>query len=407
MGARGLFFSSSLSYGFGAGGYWSIMAEDICAALARRAGIDCGVVEAVDPARFMSFCADAVQQRPDFIATFNFVTPFPEISVGDQTLFINELFPSRSVTIFLDHPIHLSDSIARFESGAARHSYRPTPAPPPVYGIMESGHRGFLRDLGIEDRRVFEFPQAGPPASPDVPSQADRPIGLLFYGSVSTPEPEDEFLAKHGLASPPVREAAGMALAAVLSGTDDSYLATRQALTANGISTDVGNMAAMARSIDRRARTLRRHRLLTGLTGLGVHVCGQVDQAFRDAHPDFVFLPPCPFMDVITLIRQSRIVLNDTINLREGALMRLHYARANGAVVATETSPWARQSLKDDGDIILLEGGGHDRDRLRALLDAPRQTQSIAQAGIADHDGAHLWDHRLAPMLACLKEGRS
>lgn len=397
MSGRGFFFSVGQSYGFSQGGYWGTMVRHLCEAL-DRCGRPCRPVEEAEPSKFLAICAEAQATAPEFIASFNFVTPVGELQAGGQSLFVQELFAARAVTIFLDHPVHLADTIVRFEAAAARHTFRPRPAPPPVYGVMDEDHAAFLVDLGIEAGRIFPFPQAGPPPAAAPPAMDRRGIGLLFYGSIPDIEPEEEYLSRHGLGAPVPRAAAGAALAAALAGTEDVYLAARRSLRDQGVDATPLNTAAVARAADRRARALRRHALIDSLGDLPIHICGTVGPAFAAAHPGATLLGPLPFSRVTELIRDSRIVLNDTINLRQSVLMRLHYARAEGAVVASEWSPWQAAAFRDGENVMLLGNGADPAELLRN----PQRLQAMADAGRADGAARHLWDHRLPALVRTL-----
>lgn len=393
-----LFFSTHLAYGFAAGNYWSTMIADICAALG-RAGAACDRVEAADNNAFNAFLLEARRQPRQFIATFNFMVPFPDNSIGGKKIFVPELFAARAVTLFLDHPIHLAPMIARFESAARQHVYRPAPAPTPIYGVMEADHAIVLHDLGIEPDRIFVFPQAGPSPVDALIPLAERPIDLLFHGSIADLTPEDEFLHAHRFIGPDFPKAVRETLDAALTGREDVYGAAKKALAAMGKSTTVAQIAEFARIIDVRARLVRRWALLSGLADLKIHFCGNVAESFRRANPNGVYLGAKPFDDVMALARQSKIVLNDTINLRQAALMRFHYSMAQGCVLATESSAWFRDAFADGEDAVLLEPGTPHAEILRDVLDDPGRAQRIAEAGRAKQMRAHQWDNRVGNFL--------
>ena len=395
MPAPSLFFSLYQSYGFAAGNYWSAMIEDICAALG-RVDVPCDLVEASDHHAFLGFLGQAIPQPRPFIATFNFVVPFPGITIGEYDIVMQELFAARSVTIFLDHPVHLAPEISYFEQASKHHGFRPAPAPPPVYGVMDAEHIHLLSDLGIDPDRVFVFPQAGPPPVADLLPLADRPLDFLFHGTIAPLVTEDQFFRDNGLNDPADVQAARHCLAAALSGSDDVYLAAKAALGKAG---DALAVADFARVINVRARLVRRWALLSALSDLNIQFCGEVCDQFRAANPNGTYHGPKNFTDIAQMMRQTKVVLNDTINLRHSALMRVHYAMAHGCVVASEGNPWFCSEYRDGGDIVLLDPDGNPAQRLRALLTDLDAAQTIADAGRAKQIAAHQWDHRVGAMV--------
>ena len=398
-----LFFSVQHAYGASQNNYWSAMIKDICAAL-NRAGTQCDIVEAKNNNDFQNFLCVAIRENRKFIATFNFVAPFPEISVCGNKVLMQELFSARSVTIFLDHPVHLTNAIGRFEQSGRRHNYRPTAAPLPVYGIMESGHAEILHDLGVDSKRIFLFPQAGPsPLQVSLQPLPKRPIDLLFHGTISDVMPEEDFLKKHGLQHPSVRETVSQALSDALDGNEDIYISVKSGLSRRGIQNNVPRDAELARLLNLRARAIRRWKLLSTLSDIEVHFCGDVSDRFKAENPKGIYHGPMSFSAVCDLLKQTKVALNDTINLRQAALIRFHYAMAHGCVVATEGNDWIRTNYSDGDDVLVLKGGGTDKAKITALLGDLDYAQSVACAGMAKQVAGHQWDHRLPPFLNALE----
>ena len=393
-----LFFSTVVAYGFSAGNYWGAMIADICAALG-RAGAPCDIVEAETNTEFVSFLLEARRFPRHFIASFNFLVPFPDLKLDGRKVLAQELFAARAVTIFLDHPAHQASAIAYFERAARGHKHRPAPAPPPVYGVMDPDHAGLLADLGIEAGRVFPFPQAGPAPGDPPPPLSERPVDILFFGSIGDLAPEDEFLRAQGLDRMGFDQVARAALQAALRGEEDVYLACKKGLAKIGWASDIQRIAEFARLIDIRVRAVRRHALLGSLDALKIVCCGEIAQSFRQAHLNATVLDPKPFPELLGLMRQSKIVLNDSINLRQSALMRLYYAMAQGCAVATEANDGLRAAFRDGEEAILLEPGQDHAGRLRDLLADPARLQAIADAGRTRQIAAHQWDHRVPALL--------
>jgi hypothetical protein len=227
----------------------------------------------------------------------------------------------------------------------------------------------------------------------------ERPIDVLFYGTVTAPLPEDRFFRQHHFEDRAIQDALSAAMRAVLSGTEDPYTAVKARLAALGASDDIVRIADIARLVDARVRAVRRWTLLSGLADLKVHFCGNVADDFRGANPNGVYLGAKSFSDVMDLVRRSKIVLNDTINLRQGMLMRPCYAAAEGCVLALESNAWFHSAFADGHNAILLEPGAPHAEKLRASLAAMDHLQSIADAGRVAQANAHQWDHRIGPLV--------
>lgn len=393
-----LFFSTYQAYGFGAGNYWSTMIADICGALG-RAGAACDLVEAANAQSFQAFLGAAIPEPRSFIASFNFIVPFPDIKVGGKFIFVQELFPVRAVTIFLDHPVHLAATIHRFEWSARTHAYRPAPAPPPVYGVMEPGHAALLLDLGIAPERIFPFPQAGPEPAGAVTPLAHRSIDTLFHGTIADLPPIDAFLDEQKIVDRDLRDAFHTVLESALAGSEDVYAGSKRRLMALGQTANPLNIAEFARLVDVRARAVRRWTMLSALSDLEIVFCGAVAESFRRANPKGDFRGPKSFAEVSDLVRRSKIVLNDSLNLRHGALMRFHYAMAEGCILATESGDWYRTEFAEGEAAVLLPADQSSSERLREVLADGDRAQRIADAGRARQAAAHRWDHRVGPML--------
>lgn len=389
----GVFFSNGPS-----GHYWYKMVQDVCDALA-RAGCPCtplapAVLEDVVP-----FLRHADATKPRFAASFNFrIFGIDELTETlKRGVFPYEFMEAPPIISLLDHPAHEFQSMQQFEKFSRT---RPAIAPP-LYGVMDQDHIAFMADQGIAPERVFLFPQGGPPSANDAPPMTERPIDFIFHGSIAELESDDAFFTRLGITNPTARTLFEGVMEQVLSGAEDPYQAAKAALTSLGYKAPAA-AAAMAMDVDRRARLVRRWRMLSNLKDLTIHFCGSVCTSFQRQNPNGIYLGALPFTDVADKVRHSKIMLNDTINLRHTALMRLHYAMADGCVVASQSNRGLIQNFKDGQDIVFLTGTADDAPKLLDLALDLSGLQTIADTAAGTHNGNHLWDNRLEGFLKAL-----
>jgi hypothetical protein len=399
---EGLFFSNYSSYGFNVGSYWAIMVADMCRALT-----DCGVPTKVavvtDGASLAGAVNAAIQTPPLFVGTFNFATPF-QLVVGDEPIWVGEPLVCRAVTIFLDHPVHMVAEIVACEARARLTRYRLTLPPLPLYGIMENGHREFLNDMGIADDRIVVVPQGAPePDGVVLPLLADRPIPMLFTGTVSPLETEDAFLSVVGDGA--AARAALLKVVEVALSNGDSYAAAKREYSRLGSRPDPQMWANVAKLADIRARALRRRALLLRFKDMPVHFCGTIDEEFARQFPLGVFHGNRSFEDVLKIKRQARMLLNDTINLRDGLLIRAYYAMAQGCVLVTERNTFVEREFVDGTDAILLDSAPEDTARIMSLLSDVDKLQAISNSGQATLARHHRWTERVKDLADVLTRG--
>ncbi len=402
MRTTGLLFTNYSAYGFSAGSYWTIMMADVGKALT-LCGAPAHLAEINSGAELARIVNDGIKNPPGFIGTFNFATPFA-LTIGTETVWLAEPMSCRAVTIFLDHPIHMASEIRDFEAKAGQTRFRAALPPPPLYGVMENAHRAFLNDMGIDDGRILVVSQAGPePDGRPVAPLSDRPVPLLFAGTVAPLETEDAFLSMVGTG-----ETARTALLKVLEAAlanRDPYVTAKTEYTRLGSRQDPVMWAEVAKRADIRARALRRRAMLLRFKDMPVHFCGSIEDAFASQFPHAVFHGNLPFSDVLGLMDKTRVVLNDTINLQAGLLIRAFYAMARGCVLATESNAFACAEFADGADAVLLDGEPGDGEKVAALLADPGRLQAVADAGRAKVAQRHRWSDRVRELADVLTRG--
>lgn len=389
LGAQGLFFVNSTTYGGIAAGYWSAMAADLGAAMT-QAGLPVRPFDLTDTRAAVDLLDGLAGNRaPPFCVTFNLS---PRLQIEGDGLRLWKRLPCPLVTLLLDHPVHLGEAIGAMN--------RDGQAGPRLWGAMEQGHLDFLRQMGLGGDSLFLLPQAGPPPAPAVAGFAERPVPIAFTGSIDTLEGDAAFAAGLGLEP----RATALAVAEILDGGDDPFTITLRHLSHALAGRPAEESWRLARALDRRARTLRRWRLFAALEGLPVHIHGDIHDDFRRRFPGFAYPGPLTWPETLELYGRSKLVLNDTINLRGSALIRLYYAMARGAVAATEMNGFLATNFHPEREVLGLDARRPgEAGRVAALLADPARWQGMARAASARASSRHQWRHRLAPLVRALK----
>ena len=163
-------------------------------------------------------------------------------------------------------------------------------------------------------------------------------------------------------------------------------------------------MVQLAYKIDIRVRNMRRYRLLTRLKDVPVHIYGHVGPKASRLVPNGIFHAPVPFSAMLDLFDNSRVVLNDTINLRDSALIRLFYSMARGCVVATEMNRFVANAFTPLGEIIPMSGDAEEgMALLRQCVEAPDSCQEMAEAALATYQAGHTWSHRIDGLVKAIE----
>ena len=379
--------------------WWQTVVGDLSAALA-RANVNCDILAPERVEDIVPLVQRLSDQSLAFFASFNFrITHISELALNlGRTVFPHEFADVPPVVFFLDHPAHEAKSIKYFEylGNCRRHLTGPR------YGVMDQDHVPIMLDYGVSKDRVFVFPQGGPPPCPTPRSMAERPIDFIFHGSIPELETDDAFFTRLGIGDPRVRSMMTEVIEQVLRDQESPYRGAKSVLERLGFSSADAS-AQMAVDIDRRARALRRWTMLSALRDLNILYCGNICESFQRQNPNGKYLGYLGFAEVCELVRSSKIMLNETINLRNAALFRLHYAMADGCVIASQKNAGLARDFQDRQDIVFLSCTSADVAMLKDLVADIPALQSIADQALATHAKGHLWDHRLGAFLNVLQ----
>ena len=385
----GAFALSTSQYGTVNDSYWAVMAHDICAALG-RAGQTCNLVPPIPP--HITALVDACLKGsgpPDYVVTFNLM---PGLNLGGQSVW--ELAKLPQTVICLDHPIHLAQQLSAL--------IPPSGMPERWIGIMEKEHSHLLHAIGWPADRIFLCPQGAPPPRSHRKSyRQGEKTGIVFSGTLTYPLPHQDYCDSIGLTPPHLRAALEQAVEQALSTEDDIFILAMRLFGEFGL--PAVTLVQLTQQIDRRARLLRRFRVLSSLSDFPITVYGSAEPDVARQLPHCTFHPGVGWSQMQNLMESARIVVNDTINLRDAGLIRLFYPMSLGTVVASDVNRMLRTSFTPQRDFIAV---GDDRSETKATVEQVLHDDTFAQT-MADNaltifTKGHQWDSHISGLLTAL-----
>lgn len=194
----GIIFLNTSVYGGISDSYWTVMMEDIAAALRRR-NDECICINPNNPEHINMIQMMALGGfRPRYLLLFNFAPAFARAN-DPSTLGALGGIKAPYISLFLDHPALLGKRISEMEAGIAAD---PSLRPLRHYGLMEREHLAIMERLGAPASSCFLFPQAGgaPVAEPRPMEQ--RSITAIFAGTIEAEISNQAFCEQMGMKDP-------------------------------------------------------------------------------------------------------------------------------------------------------------------------------------------------------------
>lgn len=392
----GLAVSGESIYGSHEDNYWRVMLNDIRQAL-EAAG---GRLDVVGPT-----VEEVLRgETPPYVILFNFK---PKLFVGkeDRQTHVGSFWrnaPTRLIGLCIDHALNVLEPLLELQQAA-----RANPKLPPRYvGVMEQSHIDFLKAFGFDTSRSFVFAQAGPPPNPARLPIADRDVDIIGSGSLNDLTPDHEHWAEIlGSSDAGTIKLFERITDQVIDGDADIHEMVHPELQKAGINLSSEIYVAVLRAIDRRARDIRRHRMLELVKGFDVRFYGNASEKVRQQLPHISFHEPVSFARLVELYGNAKVAINDTINLRESALVRMFYAMAEGCVVASQPNAFLdREFISGRGYVPLSNSRPDGLELLRRCIEAPAEGQAIAEHGLSVYERGHTWGHRIEPLLRVIGE---
>lgn len=122
-------------------------------------------------------------------------------------------------------------------------------------------------------------------------------------------------------------------------------------------------------------------------------------------HTNVVIHDPVPYSEAMEIMKQAKIVLNNSPSFRLGNHERVLAGLACGALVFTDENPYMKDNFKDDESIAFYNYDQLDKvnDKVNAYLKDDAKRQQVANKGREIVMNNHTWDHRAAQLLKDLK----
>ncbi|WP_068467683.1 glycosyltransferase family protein [Candidatus Protochlamydia phocaeensis] len=149
-----------------------------------------------------------------------------------------------------------------------------------------------------------------------------------------------------------------------------------------------------------------RTELLMSIQDATVHVFGSQPEAggwkkYLGNKSNIHLHPPVPFSEAINLMKQAKILLNSTPEIKQGAHERILSGLASGAAVLTLDTPYMREQFKDEEDILLYgprdwEAVNH---KINLYLNDENKRNNLVGKGREKVLQHHTWDQRAQTLI--------
>lgn len=397
--ALGMIFLNTSVYGGVPDSYWTVMMEDISAALQRRGDDHICINPDMDEHRNMLKMMVLGGFRPRYLLQFNFAPAFARADDPSQLGVLGGI-KAPYYSLFLDHPSLLGTRIAEMEALIAG---SPELRSLRRYGLMEEGHRSIMERMGVPRSACFLFPQAGglPVAAPRPLEQ--RSITAVFAGTVAAATSHQTFCDEIGMNDAHCRRLADQAVSEAMDSEDDVYPIVERVFADTELIATVRGAVELTRRIDYRARTLRRHRMFACLRHLPISFFGNASDDFKRDNKNVEFRGPIGFRRLLDVMDDARIMLNDTINLRSSTLIRVFYGMSRGCLVASEKNAFIEGEFIRPGAALPVDcGDASAGERILNLVNRPVEAQEMVGKASRIYAQAHTWDHRLPTLLSAM-----
>jgi|GEM_PF-4883448 len=373
-------------------GYWAIMCADICSALGKHG-------EICEPLPLNKEFIKKYATAP-YSITFNYT---PELSTNEGSVWTNST--KKVILISLDHPSYLYDQIDQQLKKAPDLKQR-------FFGVMEEEHLYFMNSMGVPKEQCFLFPQAGPPPiQENIKPIAERSHDIVFLGRVHMPATHEAFIKQLNIKQPALSHALNAAFSKILQQIELSHRDVYSIIVEEIGKIDSSlhikgtrTSAILTRGIDAHFRQVRRLNLLQQFENYPVNIVGIVAPEIIKRFPNFNFLGPKSFRESATLLNDTKILLNDTINLKSSLLMRFFYGTANGCIIASEINKYVLKEFKPEKEFLPISPRSFRHlELLEKCLSDSNFAQKIANNAMEKYKNSHLWEDRVLPLLKAIQ----
>ena len=308
---------------------------------------------------------------------------------GDRSLY--DVWALPRFTFLTDSPVH---KIAQFRTFPRTG----------LIGLIDMDFMEIVTDLGLPIDRCFPFAHAGPPPAPVQPDTADRPVDVLIAGNIGpTPLLADWLQAESG-GDPIKRAALDAALERCRTCDAGLWQILKEELTNRGADTSADSIVPLATALEGYLIAMRRKEILESASQGAVHYSGYIDPAANLTLPDNItHHGPLPFLDILDLMTNAKIVVNTSPSFRNGPHERIFYGLSRGAFILTEPSRFMAETVDGGyGAAFLPWDGTRINDAVTETLD--RDLDTVRHAALPYYADNHTWAERVDRLLAELEE---
>lgn len=148
--------------------------------------------------------------------------------------------------------------------------------------------------------------------------------------------------------------------------------------------------------------------LIKHIEGANVQIFGAGNDRWQQHlgkdFPNVTVHGPVSFSHALRLMRQSKIILNSRLSVKNGAHERIFTGIASGAAVITNDNIFMGENFKDREDILFYRHGQWDElnETIQEYTQDPKKHFDIVQKGQETVKQGHTWDHRAAKLVSDL-----
>lgn len=369
------------------------MTEKLHEALLRQ-GIESRILDrsSCSPQAFLS---SLLQFKPDCTFTFNATEP------NAEGRFLCDLLAIPHLAVLVDSPNHLFTLIKGNGKALEQTSHT-------ILSCPDRFSCRLFRQLCFE--RVFFLPHAVESDLCTDPAQERRfPVSMLC-SCIDFEQARKEWHAQFPALKECLDEAAERALAAQELSCIAAFAQAMELEHDGVISKEILAYYKPIELLERYVRGVDRTQLVRSITSVPVHLFG-ADAAtctwnalLKDC-PNITIHPPVPFEEALSVMQNSKIVLNSSSWIREGGHERLFSASACGALVLTTEDSFLKNDYTDGEEMLFYR---YERrhaidETLSAFLAADARRVQCARQGQRITLQKHTWDKRAATLLKHLK----
>lgn len=332
-----------------------------------------------------------IGQKIDALISFNAVG----IDCMAGNLMIADLLGTTFYAYLVDHPMHHSSRLMRMKQNIR-------------VITMDYDHDGYIKRYvkNIDESHMIPL---GAMRAEYIKPYNERSINVMFSGTYTSPDTIAERINRNDAS---IKTIAWSVINKMLSNPNlNEEKAFKECLHENRLDDmldAVPDFMENLLDIDFYVRAYKRHKVIEHLTnsGIKVDVYGNGWENFRCECPEnLICHPAVGYIESLSVMADSKIVLNVMPEFKRGSHDRIVCAMANGAVSLTDRSLWLDASFVEDEEIVFYDADRLDAlsDKVKYLLDNPSYAAAIAAKGLEKAEKEHMWEERAQEILRIME----